>query len=316
VPPKVIAWALLFVVGFAVIYRIVRSMRTWIGARRRRRSAAEDIAATRDDVVQAPVPVTVPQAIAQDSARGTPPALPQTIPLPEPAYAYARAHAADDAAVAPTKRAASKRTTPVVMRPLACAPVMAAQMAEALVPASGGHPRVALAPSVAATLPPAHEISRAATPSLPEPEVVESDVIEIAGDDVTRETLDADDPAPRILAPAAPDGERLSPAALLRSWRLGSEEIDLDLRLLWSRCRRPQRASKVIRVSRKSGVAPAHPDSLPGGRGEIGRRRKPRLRVLKIDRKRARAGALRILARGAFEGAVAKARVVPKILRG
>jgi hypothetical protein len=329
VPPKVIAWALLFVVVFAVIYRVVRSTRTWIGARRGRRAAADTVAVTAPpreevaaptanvatrDVAQAPVPVTVPHAIAEDSAHETPLADPQTVPLPAPAHAYARAHDADDPAVAPTPEAASKRTVPVIVRPLACAPVMAARMAEALVLASGGRPRVALAPSVAATLPPASQISRAATPSLPEPAVVESDVIEIAGDDVTRESVDADDTAMAIPAPAAQDDERLSPAGLLRSWRLGSEEIDLDLRLLWSRYRRPQRPSKILRVSRKSGVAPPHPDPLAGERVGIGRRGKPRLRVLEIDRKRPRAGALRILARGAFEGAVAKARVVPKIL--
>jgi Meckel syndrome type 1 protein len=139
--PEVLAWALLFVVAFGIVYRFF----AWVGHRLREPPPAQTVSRVSDAVaVENPSPPVVPIAAAAPAVATVPLAQPPQASVelaPTPTVEAALENVIELSPPAPELRAEITRN------PLASSAVMSARIAAAAV-------RTALAPSVAATLPP------------------------------------------------------------------------------------------------------------------------------------------------------------------
>lgn len=255
-PPVVLAWALLFVVAFAVLYRSV----AWVGHRLGRRRTLEDIPSAppsgapvtehaAEPIAAAPSPA--PSAVTAPLSAPPPQraAMIADVPRPAPARNYAKPESAvsSPAEARPPAPATSRPAMPV-----GASAVMAARLA-------ASSSRTVLAPSVAATLPPFRQPSVAATlaprPSAPVPTSRAATDAQAAA--IAAPAAEIPKVAAEPIVPASTDDEVLAspqPAAgytrnalFLRAWRLGSEVESLDLRLRDARDRRTVQIPKTAR---------------------------------------------------------------------
>ncbi|MBS0235680.1 MAG: hypothetical protein JSR99_19605 [Proteobacteria bacterium] len=266
--PKVLvlAWALLFVVAFAVVYRFF----AWVGRRLRQRRVAKaaplpvPISETMADAAMAPISGSSTKVSEPKSAppRDTP-ALPPTIatapppsPPPPPTSAPEAGPRADV-----TKPTPVAEHAPVARAmPVGAGAVMAARIAAAA--------RTALAPSVAATLPPFRQPSVAATlpprpvaSPVPVPSQQANATVleerrqpEIVSSADEQEASAVGTAMPESGASASmplrdPDIGDTQKSILLRAWRLGTEIPSLDLRLRDARDRKAVQTPKTARGS-------------------------------------------------------------------
>jgi hypothetical protein len=224
--PEVLAWTVLFVVAFAIVYRLVSAIARRLRTKPPAGAVAEqvrDIAEMQSTrpalrIVEIPIPSvraspTTPaesEPIADDAAaliiEAPPVAAAQTVSVPEPP--------ADSAAVI-----SKDETAPAV--------------------------RIALAPSVAATLPPviAEPVMAPEPPAeISSPDAVEENILlnpePLAVSDTFQTTSDED---PRALDEAQSFG-----TMQLRARRIGPESLSLDRRLRYSRERRMQKIPRTV----------------------------------------------------------------------
>ncbi len=256
-PPEVLAWALLFVVAFAVLYRAV----AWVGHRLGRRRTLEDIPSAPPSGAPVITSPAEPSAAAPSpppspaAPLSSPPpqraAMTADVPRPAPARDYASAkqeRAVSGPADAPPPLPASSRPA----MPVGASAVMAARLAAA-------SSRTALAPSVAATLPPFRQPSVAATlaPRTSAPVPASRAAADVPAATIAAPAAEIAKVAAEPIAPSSADEEILAPshaaagyarnALFLRAWRLGSEVESLDLRLRDARDRRTVQIPKTAR---------------------------------------------------------------------
>lgn len=259
-PPEVLAWALLFVVTFAVLYRSV----AWVGQRLGRRRTLEDIPSAppsgapvitpqAEPIAAAPSPSPSPSPVAAPLSAPPPQraAMIADVPRPSPARAYASAtpeSAVSGPAEAPPPSPATSRPA----MPVGASAVMAARLAAA-------SSRTALAPSVAATLPPFRQPSVAATlaPRASAPVPASRAATDVPAAAIAAPAAEIAEVAAEPTVPVSTEDEVLAPshaaagyarnALFLRAWRLGSEVESLDLRLRDARDRRTIQIPKTAR---------------------------------------------------------------------
>lgn len=254
-PPEVLAWALLFVVAFAVLYRAV----AWVGHRFGRRRTLEDIPSAPPSDAAVITPKAEPIAAAPSpspSPAATQPAPPPQragmiadVPRPAPARNYAKP---ERAVSGPTEVPPPLPATSRPAMPVGASAVMAARLAAA-------SSRTALAPSVAATLPPFREPSVAATlaPRASAPVPTSRAAAEVSTATIVAPAAEIANVAAEPTVPARADEEVVEPSdtaagymrntLFLRAWRLGSEVESLDLRLRDARDRRTVQIPKTAR---------------------------------------------------------------------
>ncbi len=269
--PEVLAWALLFVVGFGIVYRFF----AWAGRRLSRTPPlapiAQDTAIPGEASEDAPAPSQASEpaegrVVAAERSRAPPisEVTPQSlyaplvlsgekIPKPAPASDYATAEPANadpslGAAVATATVVPGQAIAPPSM-PVASSAVMAARIAAAAV-------RTALAPSVAATLPPFRQPSVDATlppqpiasPSPePSPVVVSSAPQETPPPDVVAAPTIAESSEDTVEPSRTREDGSARKSIFLRAWRLGAEAPSLDIRLKDARDRKTVQMPKMVR---------------------------------------------------------------------
>ncbi len=256
VPPEVIAWTLLFVVAFALVYRFF----AWVGGRRNR---APSLAAQRDHVQRPVETVVAPETAIADRAAAEAVAVEPVVIAPTIPAPTVQANEQPEAAQTepPPPLSLPLATVPEIIAPPLPMPstaVMSARIAAEAV-------RTAMAPSVAATLPPRPKPSVAATlppepvaPPAAEPAPldaappVESSKTHAAfpsgpvQDDVS---ISEDEPEHNeSTSPLPLQGVvEVSKSARFRARRIGLEAPSLDIRLRDSRERRCIPVPKTVR---------------------------------------------------------------------
>lgn len=262
--PKVVAWALLFVVAFAVVYRLF----AWMGRRLRSNRAPDTVAAKPK--IERVVPIARAPAAAETDLRSTPPPSPAPppkqndaaeapavvaakAPMPAPARTYAVEIPVSEARVAATEPATLPQT--IVAPEISPAPptdlparasVEEARTALAPSVAATIPPRVPLKPSLAATLPPASPEPLAPPPAEPhaEPAAPAATPPAIA----TSEDAAGAEPCDAIAWETLPEAAEEASApkfTRLRAHRIGVEAVSLDIRLRDSRERRVRHVPKT-----------------------------------------------------------------------
>ncbi|HML29054.1 MAG TPA: hypothetical protein PKE16_09470 [Hyphomicrobium sp.] len=261
--PKVVAWALLFVVTFAVVYRLF----AWMG-RRFRTNRTPEVAAVKPKIERV-VPIGRASAAPEADLRPTPAPSPPParnkaeeppavfaakVPMPAPARTYATD--------IPVSEALATASEPAILPEAVVAPeISSAPLIGLPTRASVDEARTALAPSVAATIPPRVPLkpSLAATlpPAAPEPLApmaearAEPSAQAIAPPPVTAtEDVAAAEPSEPIApeTPPEPADEVSAPKfSRLRAHRIGAEAVSLDIRLRDSRERRIRHEPKTAR---------------------------------------------------------------------
>jgi hypothetical protein len=257
-PPVALAWALLFVVGFATVYRFF----AWIGRRFRRKTdtplapepsgvpVRETTPGSRPTIVTAAEPDIDPvQPPRAPEPTAEPFALAQDVPAPLPAgdYAGAIAESVEGISVARTSVARGAQSPSPVSasieagsrRPLASSAVISARIAATAV-------RTALAPSVTATLPPTSADAPAGEPVHGDVTLAEPDSeSEPKAPETTEGIADASCIASEKSAAA---GEARAPRPVqLRARKIGADTPSLDIRLRDARARKVRQMPKASR---------------------------------------------------------------------
>ena len=266
--PEVLAWALLFVVAFSVVYRFL----AWAGRRLRQRRTANvappNVPISETTIDAATAPISAPPTKVSEPKSAPPsetPALPPTIaaapPLPS---SPAPPTSAPEAGPLPdeTKPMPVAEHAPVARSmPVGAGAVMAARIAAATV-------RTALPPSVAATLPPFRQPSVAATlppgpvaspVPAPSQEANATALEEPRQPEIASSADEQEAPAAVTAMPESgesasmplrePEIGDLQKSILLRAWRLRTEAPSLDLRLRGARDRKTVQTPKTVRGS-------------------------------------------------------------------
>lgn len=249
-PPEVLAWTLLFVIGFALVYRFF----AWIGRLARRQPPRRE-----SDAPAATAPAAPLQSAAVDPIVAeliVPAAAEPTVTAPAEADSVREVATDPPAPLLSASPAAPRFIAPPPM-PLAASAVMSARIA-------GEAVRMALAPSIAATLPPRPKPSveatlpprTTATPPkerMREPEQVAAAPTDNIFADLARSSSIPDEVTPRKeSAESAVSNEMPQPIEATRSIRLlarriGREAVKLDIRLRDSRERRVVPMPKTLR---------------------------------------------------------------------
>lgn len=252
VPPEVIAWTLLFVVAFALVYRFF----AWVG---RRRNRAPSLAAQRDQVQRPVETVVAPETAIADRAAAEAVAAEAVVIAP-----------VVPAPTTPANKQPEAEPPPPLSLPLAAAPEIIAPMpmpSTAVMSAriAAEAARTAMAPSVAATLPPRPKPSVAATlpPEPVAPPAAEPAPLDAAPPVESSEThaafpsgpvqddvsISEDEPEHNeSTSPVPLQGVvEVSKSARFRARRIGLEAPSLDIRLRDSRERRCIPVPKTVR---------------------------------------------------------------------
>jgi hypothetical protein len=258
-PPEVIAWSLLFVIVFSVVYRFFAWIGRRLGAKRSRRTVTAELeVASRAPPVYrsvpvgsaAPAPAPV-QALSQAPAPAvqSPPPLPLASAEADEVLPSEPSDGAEPAAHVPRDGGASEEMTVDAEPP---SPLVAgsrtpdAPIAVPSGPIATEVVRTALAPSVAATMPPRPPMPPSIGATLP-PAAASEDLREIESGEPTEAI--APEPA-RDDTPLSVDEPRPAKTVRLRARRIGAKAVSLDRRLRNSRERRIRR---IPRTTRKPG---------------------------------------------------------------